>query len=68
MNANFEELTAQFKVLLLSGDTNSERFNSLVGALWKSAPADVVQQWTEIARRLGYINPSLPNLPEREAP
>lgn len=66
MNATFEELTAQFQALLLSGDTNSEQVYSLVDALWQSAPAEVVQQWTEIAQRLGYINTPLPIKSERE--
>lgn len=30
MIATFEELTAQFQALLLTGDTNSEQLNSLV--------------------------------------
>lgn len=68
MNANFEELTAQFRALLLTGDTNSEQVYSLVDALWQSAPAEVVQQWTEIAQRLGYTQTSLPIPPEKEAP
>jgi hypothetical protein len=67
MSATFEELTAQFQELLLAGDTNSEQLYSLVDALWQSAPADVIQQWTEIAQRLGYTQTSLPIQSERES-
>lgn len=67
MIATFEELTAQFQALLLTGDTNSEQLNSLVNDMWKSAPSEVIQQWTEIAQRLGYINPPLSHLARKRS-
>ncbi len=53
---NFNELTAQFKTLMLTGDLESAELHSTLDAMWESAPPTVIAEWTQIAARLGFTS------------